>query len=184
MNVDITDYSVKEGTEIIGNHAFLNNFLLLELTFPGSVTHIGWRILWGCDNIGKILLPNSIVYIDPDAFVGCKQLHQIIIPVGSKTKFETLIPNFKDLLVEQECGWTVKDTRPFSPEEIALVKRAEVVASKYGNSVCFFMQTGGQTYIPLCESSSLSVGDSFDLKTAKIITLYREGKDDIVRVIE
>ena len=184
LNFNITDYSVKEGTEIIGNQAFMNNFLLFKITFPGTITHIGWRILWGCNNITKISLPSSTVYIDPDAFWGCNQLHQIIIPVGSKTKFETLIPNFKDLLVEQECGWTVKDTRPFSPEEIALVKRAEVVASQYGNSVCFFMQAGGQTYIPLCESSSLSVGDSFDLKTAKIITLYREGKDDIVRVIE
>ena len=184
LNFNITDYNVKEGTEIIGNQAFLNNFLLFKITFPGTITHIGWRILWGCDNIGKILLPNSIVYIDPDAFVGCKQLHQIIIPVGSKTKFETLIPNFKDLLVEQECGWTVKDTRPFSPEEIALVKRAEVVASKYGNSVCFFMQAGGQTYIPLLNTSSLTVGDSVDLKTAKLVTLCREGKDDIYRVME
>ena len=184
LNSNITDYSVKEGTEIIGNKAFQNNLQLFKVTFPGTVKHIGWRILWGCNNITKISLPSSIVYIDPEAFSYCNQLHQIIIPVGSKTKFETLIPNFKDLLVEQECGWTVKDTRPFSPEEIALVKRAEVVASKYGNSVCFFMQAGGQTYIPLCESSSLSVGDTFDLTTAKVITLCREGKDDIVRVIE
>ena len=184
LNFNITDYSVKEGTEIIGNQAFLNNFLLYKITFPGTITHIGWRILWGCNNITKISLPSSTVYIDPDAFWGCNQLHQIIIPVGSKTKFETLIPNFKDLLVEQECGWTVKDTRPFSPEEIALVKRAEVVASQYGNSVCFFMQAGGQTYIPLCESSSLAVGDNFDLTTAKVITLCHEGKDDIYRVIE
>ena len=184
LNVGITDYSVKEGTEIIGNKAFLNNFLLFKITFPGTITHIGWRILWGCNNITKISLPSSTVYIDPDAFWGCNQLHQIIIPVGSKTKFEALIPNFKDLLVEQECGWTVKATRRFDPEEIALVKRAEVVASEYGNSVCFFMQAGGQTYIPLCESSSLAVGDNFDLTTAKVITLCREGKDDICRVLE
>lgn len=109
---------------------------------------------------------------------------KILIPLGTRDKFELLLPNYKDKLVEQVKGWIVKEIRSFSPEEIAAVRRTEVVASKYGNSVCFFMQTGGQTYIPLCESSSLVVGDSFDLTTAKVITLCREGKDDIYRVIE
>lgn len=39
--------------------------------------------------------------------------------------------------------WTVTNSRPFSIEEIAAVDRAEVVASQYGNSVCFFMKGGG-----------------------------------------
>lgn len=46
------------------------------------------------------------------------------------------------------------------------------------------MNGGGQTYIPLLGTSSLTVGDSVDLKTAKLVTLCREGKDDIYRVIE
>ena len=32
--------------------------------------------------------------------------------------------------------------------------------------------------------SSLTIGDSVDLKTAKLVTLCREGDDDIYRVIE
>ena len=81
-------------------------------------------------------------------------------------------------------GWTVKETRPFNAEEIAAVARAEVVPSQYGNSVCFFMNGGGQTYIPLSKQSKLTVGDELDLRTAKILTLSKKGKDDITRIIE
>ena len=72
--------------------------------------------------------------------------------------------------------------RGFSPEEIAAVKKAEVVSSEYGNSVCFYMQSGGQTYIPLSNQSNLGVGDTVDLSKAKILTLHRDGNDDITRI--
>ena len=117
-------------------------------------------------------------------FDNCESLKNIIIPIGLRSKFEELLPEYKDKLVEQDRGWRIKETRPFSPDEIAAVARAEVVPSQYGNSVCFFMNGGGQTYIPLLSTSSLTVGESVDLKTAKLVTLCREGKDDIYRVIE
>lgn len=79
-------------------------------------------------------------------------------------------------------SWKVKSTRSFEAEEIALVDRAEVVASEFGSSVCFFMKSGGQTYIPLSNQSSLAIGDSVDLAKAKLLTLHRDGNDDIVRV--
>ena len=80
--------------------------------------------------------------------------------------------------------WKVKGVRSFNIEERLLVKRAEVVSSDYGYSVCFFMNAGGQTYIPLDTNSGLCVGDELNMNTAKILTLCRKGKDDIVRVIE
>jgi len=79
-------------------------------------------------------------------------------------------------------SWEVIDTRAFSEEEISAVKKAEVVASEYGNSVCFFMVGGGQTYIPLSNQSSLTVGDAVDLNTAKVLTLHRDGSDNINRI--
>ena len=78
--------------------------------------------------------------------------------------------------------WNVTSERSFNAEEIAEVKKAEVVASEYGNSVCFFMKGGGQTYIPLSNQSSLTVGDEVDLATAKILTLHRDGSEDITRI--
>ena len=79
-------------------------------------------------------------------------------------------------------SWNVTSERNFDQEEIGMIARAEVVPSEYGNSVCFFMKSGGQTYIPLSRNSSLTVGDTVDVTKAKLLTLHRDGSDDITRV--
>jgi len=79
-------------------------------------------------------------------------------------------------------SWKVVGSRSFEAEEVAAVKEAEVVSSDYGKSVCFFMASGGQTYIPLSNQSTLGVGDSVDLTKAKILTLHRDGSGDITRI--
>lgn len=78
--------------------------------------------------------------------------------------------------------WNVKETRDFTQEEMDAINTATVVDSQYGMSVCFFMESGGQTFIPLSNDSSKSVGDTIDLKTAKLLTLGRQGEADIFRV--
>ena len=78
--------------------------------------------------------------------------------------------------------WQLSDSRNFTDEEIAAVERTEVVASQYGNSVCFFMKEGGMAFIPLSKESSLGVGESIDMHNAKLLTLSKQGEDDILRV--
>ena len=78
--------------------------------------------------------------------------------------------------------WQETDCRPFTEEEIAAVQSATVVASQYGNSICFLMVGGGQCYIPLDRDSTLGVGESVDLHAAKLKTLSKSGEDDIIRV--
>ena len=78
--------------------------------------------------------------------------------------------------------WQGKETKQFSQEEINLVDRAEVVDSQYGQSVCFFMKAGGQTYIPLDQNSSKATGDTVDLSQASLVTLSKQGEADIYRV--
>ena len=90
---------------------------------------------------------------------------------------------FKSL--RQYAGkWSVKETRNFTQEEIAAVERNEIVASQYGNSVCFYMADGGMTFIPLSTNSTKGVGESIDLSKAKLLTLSKTGEDDILRVEE
>lgn len=79
-------------------------------------------------------------------------------------------------------SWNVINTRSFDAEEIAAVSKAQVVSSEYGKSVCFFMKGGGQTYIPLSNQSSLEVGDDVDLTAAKVLTLHRDGNENINRI--
>ena len=78
--------------------------------------------------------------------------------------------------------WNLKSSRAFSPEEVAAVASAVVVTSQYGNSVCFTMVGGGQTYIPLSQNSAKAVGDSIDLTSAKLLILGKSGESDILRV--
>ena len=79
-------------------------------------------------------------------------------------------------------SWNVTASRSFDAEEIAAVKSAQVVSSEYGKSVCFLMKSGGQTYIPLSNQSRLNVGDEVDLSKAKVLTLHRDGSEDINRI--
>lgn len=78
--------------------------------------------------------------------------------------------------------WNLKSSRGFSPEEVGAVASAVVVASQYGNSVCFTMVGGGQTFIPLSQNSAKAVGDSIDLTSAKLLTLEKSGESDIFRI--
>lgn len=78
--------------------------------------------------------------------------------------------------------WTVTAQRNFTAEEKSSVREAYVVESQFGNSVCFMMTSGSQTYIPLSQNSKLGVGEHVDLNAAKLLTLSREGDNDILRV--
>lgn len=78
--------------------------------------------------------------------------------------------------------WSVKETRNFTPEEIAAVEQAVVVPSQYGNSVQFIMKGGGLTFIPLDQNSQLGTGELVDLNKALIVTLEKSGETDIYRV--
>ena len=78
--------------------------------------------------------------------------------------------------------WSVKSSRAFTQEEIQAVESATVVPSQYGNSVCFMMVGGGQTYIPLANDATVGVGESINLTEAKLLTLEKEGESDINRI--
>ena len=174
---------IPQSVEKIGNAAFCDCRSLAKVEIKGAIREIPFRLFYNCIALKEVSIPQSITKIDDEAFVHCSKMSSLYIPIGTLKKFEELLPEYKDKLVEQEMGWIVKSTRSFDPEEIAAVRRAEVVASQYGNSICFFMNAGGQTYIPLSKQSKLAVGDELDLRTSKILTLVK-GKDEITRIIE
>ena len=78
--------------------------------------------------------------------------------------------------------WSVKETRDFTADEVSQVSQAIVVPSQYGNSVQFFMKSGGLTYIPLDQNSDCAVGEIIDLTKAKLTTLGKSGEADIYRI--
>lgn len=90
--------------------------------------------------------------------------------------------NIFSLLKTYAGKWSIKANRSFTDDEIAAVESAVVVASEYGNSVCFHMVAGGMAFIPLSTASTKGVGESVDLHEAKLVTLEKSGEADIVRV--
>ena len=75
--------------------------------------------------------------------------------------------NIFDTLRTYAGKWNLKSTRRFEDKEINAVAKAEVVSSAYGNSVCFFMKSGGNKYIALSNDATVSVGDLIDLNKAQ-----------------
>lgn len=86
----------------IGEDAFSHCDALTTIRIPDGVSSIGNHAFCHCDALTTIRIPDSVNNIGEDAFCGCENLSKIIIPYGKKRKFEELLPEFKDKLVEQD----------------------------------------------------------------------------------
>ena len=78
--------------------------------------------------------------------------------------------------------WAEKSSRKFTQDELALVTKAQVVESQYGNSCCFFMANGTTMYVPMSTDAKSGVGDVINLNEAEIVTLEKAGEKDIQRI--
>lgn len=93
-----------------------------------------------------------------------------------------MLSNVINALTKYAGNWSVKETRKFTSEELAMVTSAKVVPSQYGKSVCMFLTDGHQVFIPLSNDATAASGDAVDLKEATLICLERAGEDDILRI--
>lgn len=78
-------YVIKEGTEIIGDHAFSSCKSLASITIPPSVTAIGDSAFYGCSSLTSITIPPSVNTIGKQAFFECNSLTSITISPGVNT---------------------------------------------------------------------------------------------------
>ena len=78
--------------------------------------------------------------------------------------------------------WAEKASRKFTQDELALVTKAQVVESQYGNSCWFFMANGTTMYVPMSTDAKSGVGDIINLNEAEIVTLEKVGEKDIQRI--
>ena len=47
--------------------------------------------------------------------------------------------------------------------------------------MCFIMKAGGKKFMPLSRDSQLEAGDSVKVSSIEVVTLSRDGDDDIYR---
>ena len=73
-------YSVKEGTRIICDNAFIWCRSLSDIVIPDSVTSIGFGAFFNCSSLSNIVIPDSVTSIGGAAFFTCGSLSSIVIP--------------------------------------------------------------------------------------------------------
>lgn len=94
---------------------------------------------------------------------------------------------FSSNIVKEYGGqpWEVTDTENLEQEEIDAIESITVVTKEQewgeSTSMCFLMKTGRTRFIPLSRDSELEDGDKVDPTSVVLLTLSREGDDDIVR---
>ena len=95
-------FIVKDNVLYNADMSTLISYLSEQTKFdiPTGVTAVGQSAFYECKSLQEISIPASVTTIGNLAFSWCKSLKEIKIPKGSRTKFEKLLPNYKDKLVE------------------------------------------------------------------------------------
>ena len=94
---DKTPDNVKD----IESDAFAECTNLKEFSFPRKIKIIH-SVFRNCDSLETIFLPREVTKIDCEFKYSCKNLKRIIIPKGSRQKFEKLIERkYHYLIVEK-----------------------------------------------------------------------------------
>ena len=66
----------------IGRMAFENNKQITHIYIPNSVTYIDVEAFFGCSYLTTIVIPDTVTYIGIGAFVGCRSLTDINLPAN------------------------------------------------------------------------------------------------------
>ena len=71
-------------------------------SIPDGIKEIGNNVFEDCHGLSSITIPQSITKIGKNIFLFCEHLDSIYIPFGTKEKYDNLLPNYKDKLIEKE----------------------------------------------------------------------------------
>lgn len=202
---------------------------LTEIIIPNSVTKIGMEAFENCDSLTNLIIPSSVKCIEPLAFCectsltqviflgtvekiddcifeGCSSLSQVLIPSGTFDIYKEMLPDFTDILVEDEYIGNVANPFEWSPigdkftiEEICEATgmfslndvdgdEAEIVAAEFSDG-----STPLRIAIPFKDGSNIELkvgtnilnsydeGDKIHLSLIYGQQLHKVGKSDIVR---
>lgn len=87
-------YDVPEGTEKIGDYAFLEIRNLMQVNLPDSVTEIGKSAFKECWALRGISIPDSVTKIGEEAFSCCNSLRGIYIPALKNVSRTDIFDNY------------------------------------------------------------------------------------------
>ena len=94
--VGLKELEIPEGIETLYECTFLDCKKLECVILPFSLRKICYRAFANCNSL-KTIIFRRVAEFENDCFCGCISIQEIIVPVGSKTKFETKIPSMSPL---------------------------------------------------------------------------------------
>ena len=113
-------YTIKDGTEIICDDAFINCKSLESIVLPDSVTHIGDYAFSGCESLKSVIFPNSVTHMGDRVF-DCKSLQSIVLP--KSVEFIGKVPFSIGIKIESHSNrFVVKDGLLIDLEEKRLIQ--------------------------------------------------------------
>jgi len=82
--------------------------------------------------------------------------------------------------------YEVAEERPFTQSELEDIDAAATVASTWGTSVCLFLKSGYQAFIPLSDDSTVGPGQDIDPAKCVLLLLKKRNAADCrkIRYIE
>lgn len=150
---EIKDLVIPEGVTSIKRYAFRGCSGLTSVTLPNSVTSIARDAFTGCSGLKSITIPNSITRLDRDAFDGCTGLTTIfseienpfeidsdvfygvpsdaalVVPQGTKAKYEETAGwnQFSNIVeISGKCGQNVYYSYDRSNKTLAIYGEGEM----------------------------------------------------------
>lgn len=79
---DLTEFTVPEGVQEIGEHAFADCTNLRRITLPDTLRKISAFAFINCMSLAEIRIPDSVTEIGPSAFFFCTSLKHFRFPRG------------------------------------------------------------------------------------------------------
>ena len=97
---DLINVVIPPFTSYIGKYAFSGCKSLKKVYVSGAIKTIEDQAFAWCESLAIVKISDTVEHIGVDVFLGCNSLSMIIIPIGSKRKFEQMLPKQKHLLSE------------------------------------------------------------------------------------
>ena len=169
-------YNLVENTAFYNNSEnwegpalYLNTYLLTsdDEMADGFVVKEGTTMLCeysleSCENLTTIILPESLEYIDKDAFTYCYNLQSLIVPDGVKVIGETAFEccyKLKSITIPDTVTFISDSAFNLCPENLEIIGYKNSYAHKYANSMGFDFYVLDET-IPYPPNVGYRVGDA------------------------
>lgn len=99
---------IPDGVEVIGSCAFEGCKSLSQITIPASAKFIDYMAFGRCIGLTLVVFNGNVSHIGEEVFLGCINLENIVISVGTIREYESMLPEYKDKLVERVSYDNVK----------------------------------------------------------------------------